>query len=54
LDIIIEGILTRDDGMNDLLETIIHLKTVNNALLRISSKDGQIKGRIVLDRVVTF
>jgi hypothetical protein len=46
LDIIIEGNLTNDEGMNDLLETIIHLKTVPNALLRISSDKENIKGRI--------
>lgn len=32
--------------MNDLLETIIHMKTVPNALLRISSSKENIKGRI--------
>jgi len=46
LDIIIEGTLTSDEGMNDLLETIIHLKTVPNALLRISSSKENVKGRV--------
>ena len=46
MDIIIEGNLTEDEGMNDLLETIIHLKAVPNALLRISSSEGKIKGKI--------
>ncbi len=46
MDIIIEGILTKEEGMSDLLETIIHLKTVPNALLRISSKEEHLKGRI--------
>lgn len=46
MDIIIEGNLTSDEGMNDLLETIIHLKTVPNALLRISSTEANIKGRV--------
>ena len=46
MDIIIEGLLTEDDSMNDLLETIIHLKTVPNALLRLSSPEGHLKGRI--------
>jgi hypothetical protein len=46
LDIIIEGNLTSDEGMNDLLETIIHLRTIPNALLRIASAEEKIKGRI--------
>ncbi len=46
MDIIIEGHLTSDEGMNDLLETIINLKTVPNLLLRISSNTENIRGRI--------
>ena len=46
MDIIIEGIVTKDEGMNDVLETIIHLKSASTILLRISCKEEGLHGRI--------
>lgn len=46
MDIIIEGIITAEDGMNDVIETIIHLKSVPNALLRVSCKEAGLQGRV--------
>ncbi len=46
MDIIIEGILTKEEGMNDVLETIMYLKSVSNILLRVSCKEEALQGRI--------
>jgi hypothetical protein len=46
LDIVIEGIITKEEGMNEVIDTIIHLKSVPNALLRVSCKEEGVQGRI--------
>jgi hypothetical protein len=46
LDIVIEGIITAEEGMDEVIETIIHLKSVPSALLRVSCKEEGLQGRI--------
>jgi hypothetical protein len=46
LDIVIEGIITPEEGMDEVIETVIHLKSVANALLRVSCKEEGIQGRV--------
>ena len=46
MDIVIEGIITKEEGMNEVIDTIIHLKSVSNALLRVSCKEEGLQGRI--------
>jgi len=46
LDIIIEGVITKEEGMNEVVETIIHLKSVPSALLRVSCKEASLQGRV--------
>lgn len=46
MDIVIEGIITKEEGMNEVIDTLIHLKSVPSALLRISCKEEGLQGRI--------
>ncbi len=46
MDIVIEGIITAEEGLNEVIETIIHLKSVPSALLRVSCKEAGLQGRI--------
>ena len=46
LDIIIEGLITEEEGMNEVIETILYLKSVPNALLRVSCKEESLQGRV--------
>jgi hypothetical protein len=46
VDIIVEGKITKDEGMTDVIQTVLDLKNLNHAILRISSNDSDVKGRI--------
>jgi hypothetical protein len=50
VDVVLEGKITSQDGMTEVLETIIQLKSVNNAILRISSSDNVVSGRIAFSQ----
>lgn len=46
MDIVIEGVITKEEAMNEVIDTLIHLKSVHNALLRVSCKEQGIQGRV--------
>jgi hypothetical protein len=46
VDIVIEGKITTDEGMADILQTVIDLKNLPNAILRLTSLGDEIQGRI--------
>ena len=46
VDIIVEGKITKDEGMTDVIQTVLDLKNLDHAILRISSNDDDVKGRI--------
>jgi hypothetical protein len=46
VDIIIEGKITPEEGMNEVIQTVIDLKNLQNPILRISSSDSDLQGRV--------
>jgi hypothetical protein len=46
LDIVIEGKITPDEGLAEILQTVVDLKNVPNAVLRVTSAQGDLQGRI--------
>ncbi len=46
MDIIIEGKITPEEGMNEVIQTVIDLKNLQNPILRISSSDSDLQGRV--------
>jgi len=50
VDIVVEGKIDPEGGMREVLETILRLKSVQNGLLRISSNDRTLSGRIAFSQ----
>jgi hypothetical protein len=46
VDIVIEGKITADEGMADIVQTVIDLKNLPNAILRLTSAGDEVQGRI--------
>jgi len=46
VDIVIEGKITTDEGMADIVQTVIDLKNLPNAILRLTSAGDELQGRI--------
>lgn len=46
MDIIIEGKITPDEGMAEVLQTVIDLKNLTNPILRLTSTSEDLQGRI--------
>jgi hypothetical protein len=46
VDIVIEGKITVDEPMSEVLQTVIDLKSLQNAILRINNSDSSIQGKI--------
>jgi hypothetical protein len=46
LDIIIEGKITPDEGMDEVLQTVIDLKNLSNPILRLTSNSEDLQGRV--------
>lgn len=46
MDIIIEGKITPEEGMSEVIQTVIDLKNLQNPILRISSSDSDLQGRV--------
>jgi hypothetical protein len=46
VDIIIEGQITTDEGMGEVLQTVIDLKNLTNPILRLTSNVGELQGRV--------
>lgn len=46
MDIIIEGKITPEEGMSEVIQTVIDLKNLQNPILRISSADSDLQGRV--------
>jgi hypothetical protein len=46
VDTVIEGKITPEEGLGDVLQTIIDLKDVPKAILRITSEESDLQGRI--------
>lgn len=49
MDIIIEGKITPDEGMGEVIQTVIDLKNLPNPILRISSADNDLQGRVAFN-----
>ena len=50
MDIVIEGKITADEGIKDILQTVTNLKSVYNVILRINSADNSIEGKIAFSQ----
>lgn len=50
MDIIVEGKITPEDGIDDVIQTVIDLKTVPNAILRVTDTDTDMQGRIAFSQ----
>jgi hypothetical protein len=50
MDIILEGKIDPQEGIRDLLETILQMKSVQNSLLRITSADKTTSGRVAFSQ----
>lgn len=46
MDVIIEGKITAEEGLDGVLQTLIELKSVERAILRINSFDEHFQGKI--------
>ncbi|PWT98812.1 MAG: hypothetical protein C5B53_06230 [Candidatus Melainabacteria bacterium] len=46
MDVIVEGKITAEEGVDEVLQTIIDLKTVANPVLRINCLDARFQGKI--------
>jgi hypothetical protein len=46
VDVIVEGKITNEEGLDEVLQTIIDLKTVVSPVLRINCLDSRIQGKI--------
>ncbi len=46
MDVIVEGKITKDEGIKEVLQTVLDLKQVFNPVLRITQDDGLLEGRI--------
>ena len=50
MDVVIEGKITPDDGIAEIIQTVVDLKNLPNAVLRITSDEGDLQGRIGFGR----
>lgn len=50
MDIIIEGKITADEGMSDVIQTVLDLKNPPNPILRISSSATDLNGRVAFSQ----
>jgi hypothetical protein len=50
VDIVVEGKIDPEGGMREVLETILRLNSLQNGLLRISSSDRTLSGRIAFSQ----
>ena len=46
MDVIVEGKITAEEGMDEVLQTVIDLKSVANPILRVNCLDERIQGKI--------
>ncbi len=46
MDIVIEGRITPDEGLADIIQTVLDLKNIANPILRLTSAQGDLQGRI--------
>jgi len=50
VDIVLEGKIDPQEGMGEVLETVLQLKSINNAILRLSSSDNVVSGRVAFSQ----
>jgi hypothetical protein len=50
VDIVLEGKIDPQEGMTEVLETVLQLKSINNAILRLSSADNVVSGRVAFSQ----
>jgi hypothetical protein len=53
VDVVIEGKITPEEGMSEIVQMVVDLKTVSNPVLRVSSA-GSLEGKIGFGRGGTF
>ncbi len=46
MDIVIEGKIDADEGMTEVIQTVLQLKSIQHAILRIASTDNVVTGRV--------
>ncbi len=50
MDVIVEGKITPEEGIDEVIQTVIDLKDVNNAILRVTCSDSDIQGRVAFSQ----
>lgn len=50
MDVIVEGQITKEEGIADILQTVLDLKSVFNPVLRITCSETSLQGRICFCR----
>lgn len=50
MDVIVEGKITPEEGIDEVIQTVIDLKDVNNAILRVTCSDSDLQGRVAFSQ----
>lgn len=46
MDIVIEGKITQEEGMSEIVQTVLDLKNLPNVVLRVTSTESDLQGRV--------
>ncbi|HEY9787653.1 MAG TPA: hypothetical protein V6D17_19855 [Candidatus Obscuribacterales bacterium] len=50
MDVIVEGKITPDEGIDEVIQTVIDLKAVPHAILRVTCTDSDLQGRVAFSQ----
>ncbi len=50
MDVIVEGKITPEEGIDEVIQTVIDLKAVQHAILRVTCADSDLQGRVAFSQ----
>ncbi|MCC6977449.1 MAG: hypothetical protein IT343_03965 [Candidatus Melainabacteria bacterium] len=50
VDVIVEGKITPEEGIDEVIQTVIDLKAVQHAILRVTCSDSDLQGRVAFSQ----
>lgn len=50
MDVIVEGKITPEEGIDEVIQTVIDLKSVPHAILRVTCTDSDVQGRVAFSQ----
>ncbi|MBC7997722.1 MAG: hypothetical protein IAF58_07255 [Leptolyngbya sp.] len=50
MDVIVEGKITPEEGIDEVIQTVIDLKAVQHAILRVTCSDSELQGRVAFSQ----